>query len=476
MSKLYIFGIGGTGSRVLRSLTMMLASGVKIGVDSIVPIIIDPDIANADLTRTINWMNDYSKIHDNLKFSEGSKNKFFKTPIEQGPHNYTLSFENIGGTSFESFIGFDELSKEDKVMIQMLFSEKNLESKMDVGFKGNPNIGSVVLNQIFESEGFENFANSFNPDDKIFIISSIFGGTGASGFPMLLKTLRNSDKFQNCEIINKSNIGAVTILPYFKVASDTGQEDSHEINSSTFISKTKSALGYYQKTIFKENMIDFIYFLADAQNVVYNYSEGGSSQKNDAHLIEFMAATSIIDFTFRPTRHVDDAITTQCLELGIKDTEGSVNFTNLYDGLHDMLYGPLTQFVLMANAFNNDLNYLKNTLAATKTMPDFYSSKFFTGLRNFTEQYIKWLNEMSNNSRSLPLYNMNCGKKPFDVVNGVQAKNSIISFKKDYEFFEAKLNKASIDAKKIEKDSDSSYFMEFFYRATEKIINEKLNS
>ena len=83
---------------------------------------------------------------------------------------------------------------------------------------------------------------------------------------------------------------------------------------------------------------------------------------------------------------------------------------------------------------------------------------------------------MSNNSRSLPLYNMNCGKKPFDVVNGVQAKNSIISFKKDYEFFEAKLNKASIDAKKIEKDSDSSYFMEFFYRATEKIINEKLNS
>ena len=40
MSKLYVFGIGGTGSRVLRSLTMLLASGVECKADTIVPIII----------------------------------------------------------------------------------------------------------------------------------------------------------------------------------------------------------------------------------------------------------------------------------------------------------------------------------------------------------------------------------------------------------------------------------------------------
>ena len=53
MSKIFVFGIGGTGSRVLRSLTMMLATGIKFGADEIVPIIIDPDAANADLTRTV---------------------------------------------------------------------------------------------------------------------------------------------------------------------------------------------------------------------------------------------------------------------------------------------------------------------------------------------------------------------------------------------------------------------------------------
>ena len=122
----------------------------------------------------------------------------------------------------------------------MLFSQKNLDSQMDVGFKGNPNIGSVVLNQIFDSEEFGAIVNSFSDGDEIFIISSIFGGTGASGFPMLLKSLRTSDKFTNSALINKAIIGAVTLLPYFKVAGSN--DETKEIKSGTFISKAKSSL------------------------------------------------------------------------------------------------------------------------------------------------------------------------------------------------------------------------------------------
>ena len=69
MSKIFVFGIGGTGSRVLRSLTMMLASGVKFGASEVVPIIIDPDASNADLTRTVALLNNYSAINEKLNFS-----------------------------------------------------------------------------------------------------------------------------------------------------------------------------------------------------------------------------------------------------------------------------------------------------------------------------------------------------------------------------------------------------------------------
>lgn len=56
MSRLFLFAIGGTGARVVRSLTMMLASGVD-GLDSsteIVPIIIDYDLSNGDKTSDYN--------------------------------------------------------------------------------------------------------------------------------------------------------------------------------------------------------------------------------------------------------------------------------------------------------------------------------------------------------------------------------------------------------------------------------------
>lgn len=479
MNKLYIFAIGGTGSRVLRSLTMMLASGVKLGVDTIVPIIIDPDTANADLTRTVTLMNDYTNLNRSLKFSSGSENRFFKTSIEKKQKDYTLPFDNIGGVSFESFLEVDSMDREDQALVRMLFSQKNLDSQMDVGFKGNPNIGSVVLNQIFDSEEFGAIANSFSDGDEIFIISSIFGGTGASGFPMLLKSLRTSDKFTNSALINKTIIGAVTLLPYFKVAGSN--DETKEIKSGTFISKAKSALSYYGSNIVSgDAAVDDLYFLGDDVNdKVYEYSEGGSTQKNNAHLIEFLAATAIVDFTLRQDkRGADDPVQTNNHELGIRDLEGqtSVHFSSFYDGLDNMLYYPLTQFSMMANTFKEDYSYLTETLAATKSLSDFYSSSFIKNLKSFMDKYQEWLKEMDGNVRALQLFNFDCGKKPFNLINGeVGAKSHWYSLKKDYEVVEASLNSNSGKAKEVEKDSNPSMFLEMFSRATKELIKKKLN-
>lgn len=76
MSKLFIFGIGGTGSRVLRALTMLMASGVKLGHQQVVPIIIDPDAGNADLTKATTLLNNYLSIHNKIQPSDGSRSDF----------------------------------------------------------------------------------------------------------------------------------------------------------------------------------------------------------------------------------------------------------------------------------------------------------------------------------------------------------------------------------------------------------------
>ena len=150
--KLYIFGIGGTGSRVIKSLVMLASSGVNIDADAIVPIIVDPDFANADVTRTIEQIKTYAAIREKLAFNDASQNKFYSIDIKNITNDYRLTLKDTKNKKFREFIEYSTLSKENQALASILFSETNLESDMEVGFKGNPNIGSVVLNQFTDSQ------------------------------------------------------------------------------------------------------------------------------------------------------------------------------------------------------------------------------------------------------------------------------------------------------------------------------------
>lgn len=464
MAKLYIFGIGGTGARVLRSFTMMMASGVNIEVDEIVPIIIDPDASNADLTRTVALMNNYRAIHSSLSFIEKNESRFFRKGLSQILPNYTLRINDTDDKTFQQFIDLPSMDKASQAMMRMLFSEKNLASSMDVGFKGNPNIGSIVLNQIIDSDDYQNFANNFEAGDKIFIISSIFGGTGASGFPLLLKTLRTGTNFPNNDLINHAEIGAITLLPYFKLKND----DESEIDSSTFISKTKSALAYYENNISKNGSIDALYFLADDMSNTYENHEGGSAQQNDAHLVEFLAATAIVDFSNK--QH----ITTTNKELGLKDITGAVTFDSFYDKQKKLLFAPLTEFMMMANCLNYKFDYYSsNEFGANyDNFKGLYSSIFMSELQNITASFITWLEEMKRNKRSLDLFNLNAKDKPFEVVTGCKPKK-IASLKSNYDLITARLNAA---VKKCQSKEDNDKFLEMFFIGLTRLFNEKLNS
>lgn len=467
MAKLYIFGIGGTGSRVLRSFTMLMASGVRLEADEIVPIIIDPDHANADLTRTVSLMNNYRAIRERLTFDPANSNRFFRCEFLKELSNYTLQINDTDDKTFKQFIELSTMDRASKAMARMLFSDKNLDSSMDVGFKGNPNIGSVVLNQIVRSEGYTDFANSFSAGDKIFIISSIFGGTGASGFPLLLKTLRTGNAFPNNDIINRAEIGAVTILPYFKLNAD----EESEIDSSTFISKTKSALAYYENNISRNNQIDSLYFLADDISNTYENHEGGSAQQNDAHLIEFLAATAIVDFVNKP----NDAGNTLNKELGLQDLTGAVTFQSFYDEEKRLLCAPLTQFLLMSNSLLDEFGYFSSSgfNANGNHFQDFYDTSFMSKLRDFCRSYKEWLAEMKRNKRSLDLFNLDCGKKPFDIITGVKpAKvwNTILS---DYSLVAGRLNSCVGKCKSKAKEDK---FLEMFYLGTQRLFKEKFRN
>ena len=462
MAKLYIFGIGGTGARVLRSFTMMLAAGVDIKADAVVPIIIDPDASNADLTAVVQLINTYRSVRSNLTFPQIVRTSFFRKEILQIFQNYTMHMQGSVDKSFNEFVDLPSMDKPTQALMRILFSEKNIHSSMDVGFKGNPNIGSVVLNQIVKSDEFSMFANSFEQDDKIFIISSIFGGTGASGFPLLLKTLRTNNDMPNHDLINSAEIGAITLLPYFKLE----QSEESAIDSSTFITKTKSALAYYEKNIIYNNSINALYYLADDVSNTYPNHEGGSLQKNAAHLVEFLAATAIVDFCNK--QH----LATTNKELGLRDLSDSVTFDSFYEEQYSQLFAPLTEFIMMSNCLTDKFDYYSSkSFDKNDCFEGLYNSSFMSYLVNICGEFKQWLGEMKGNKRSLDLFNLETKNKPFEVVTGRKAKK-VFSSKSDYDLVTDRLNSA---VSKCHSKGDEDKFLEMYFLGMERLINEKFN-
>lgn len=301
MPKLFVFAIGGTGERVLRSFTMVLASGAPTFDNyEVFPIIIDYDTDNADKARTVKLLQNYAAVHD-AAFTQhsaasdlkGQSGQFFAAKLRNlhGLDNYVFPFHPA--TEHEKFrehIGYDQLAGETLGTAKLLTSlydeskrsDTELNLDMTVGFKGNPNIGSVVFHTINNTDEFAAFRARFQPEsgDKVVIIGSLFGGTGASGIPEIVKAIDGMK--------NDAKIATILVLPYFAPM----ERKDGAIQASRFNSKTKAALSFYKDSGLMDK-IDKVYYVGDPYPTVIPYSEGGKDQINNANFVELIAAMMI---------------------------------------------------------------------------------------------------------------------------------------------------------------------------------------
>lgn len=475
MSKLYVFGIGGTGARVLKSLTMLLAAGVECGVDTIVPIIIDRDLSNKDLSRTKLLIENYIKVNEVVEAKKG----FFTTKIKLLNNELFLQLKD-NTQKFDDFIGRSSMSAENKALMDMLFSKETLNLDMAAGFQGNPNIGSVVLNQFDDNDVFKAFASDFQVGDKIFIISSIFGGTGASGFPLLRKTLHtenvkdaNKTVLPNWGLVNKAPIGAITVLPYFNV--NSAPEDSL-VNSDTFIDKSRAALSYYKT---EDTMLDTLYYIADKNTTTYEHNKGGDAQKNDAHFVELAAALSLLDFV-DPKKQVDnihrndkgEILRTTYKEFGINDNNGVIDFTSLADETKSLIVNPLSRFMLFRNymIYVYDKEYQVQPYSYKRFRGEFRNKQIIQKLEIVQLEFYEWLEEMQKQKRNFTPFKLS-SDKAFDFIKGDLYMNTPKKVRyKDWAIVDNELNR---QINNTNAELDEARFIELFNRATEELLNFK---
>lgn len=480
MGKLYVIGLGGTGARVLKSLTMLMSAGVKVSADQLIPILIDSDLKNGDLERTIKQLHLYQDISALLNANQLPEGSFFSNSIlslrggfmPDAPtaiFSHTLK-ELLGVPYMQNVKGEED---ENKALLDALFSEKELQFKCVDGFEGKAKIGSLLFQEFLNHEFKKNVCQSFEEGDKIFIIGSTFGGTGAAGIPQLIDRLRHisENDYPNASLIKNSQIGAIYVLPYFKVE----QEDESPIDSFTFTSKSKSTLKYYLGSGVN-NLLDYLYTIGDTAGAkMYPNCRGGAQQKNPAHFVEMIAALSIWHFSTQNLQAENwEKRMVRYLEYGLENDVDVVTLDDLPLTTQRVLERPLISYYLFC-LFILNAPYI-GTAESWKKKIGFEDEASIELMKQIVHYYIDWLQELADNTRSFaPFYLDGSNDNFFDFIKGVVTRKQMWTDKivklDGYKYINQTLNRL---ADKVDKGASAhEQFFQLFHRALSLIVDEK---
>lgn len=455
MKKVFVFCIGGTGIRVMKSVTMLMASGMSTNGYTVVPIILDPHLDLEEKKNLHSLIELYEEVYqysvNNGTSTLNPLQGFFNSAmLTIGELNEQLNdTQQTAGSKekFGSYINMANLGTDDinNYFVQSLFSTKNLNNPLSVGFKGNPNVGTVVLGNMIEgADWFKAFKNKCDKDDRVFIISSIFGGTGASGYPLLEKKIRGS---VDNPAVKNAIMGAVTVLPYYglKDPSATGSD----IDSANFYTKTKAALAYYQNTV----QSDYFYY-AGEKSLKQVYENDEKKQKDTANFIELVAASALFDFLKKGkpdkrqylTRAIDDDV--ESLDL--------VTMGNGYKNIVKCVADYMILRILVQNLPNESFFPLEKNRGFNSS---FYKDSAFQSLERFTEKYYSWYSELSTNKRAFaPLHYDNLSQMD-GWVKGINIEA------KDDSYYLLRMIEASNAYKANDHSNKFRFFLQFVYEA-----------
>lgn len=298
----YAISIGGTGARCMESLIHLCAAG--LGPEKLSIFFIDPDKDNGNLTRTRNLISTYMDCRRNLIKTERAES-IFKTEISITSPQDTWTIFNEPNQTLEKYIGYQALSNDMRNFVDILYSKEELSTDLAKGFRGHPAIGAAVMAAPNEEQNpwkklIKELANvQAKGAMEVFIMGSIFGGTGAAGFSTIGYYLKNHPKAGKGEGRSKLKLGGALILPYFSFEPPPSELNEMFVEASDFPLAAKASLKYYHA---KNIGYDEVYFVGDEGNrrIGKEFSTGASLQENESHFVEFISALSARDFYNNP--------------------------------------------------------------------------------------------------------------------------------------------------------------------------------
>lgn len=308
----FLIGIGGTGCRSLKAFLHLSAIGLI--KDELFLLAIDDDRGNGNLAELIEIVKPLSTLQKAYQF--GAKDRIFSSPVYNDKvHLWSPSVHNPDKHQrFSSLLEIERLGDEWRDFNRLFYSSNQIDLSLSEGFCGKPAIGALamaIVGESIEERPWHDFfskmeeAMSRDSESKVFVFSSIFGGTGAAGFPIIGRLIKDIG-----ERYGHVRLGGTIVLPYFSY--DVPAEKRKDFDSKgevyaraqDFTIKTRTALSHYHARWMqeKDNPYQAVYLSGtkDLQRVK-TFSKGGGNQRNESHPVELLAALAALDFY----RHAD---------------------------------------------------------------------------------------------------------------------------------------------------------------------------
>lgn len=301
--KSYVIFLGGTGSMVVQSFIRLCECGYIDRPEGIKCLIIDSDEHCGNKINAVNAIREYQEM---CKLFGDRDRSIFKTKIlpvnRNDPDVFFLSPTETGDSSFRLDRNiFNKNEREMYNLMKMLYPDTYSDNFVN-GFFGNPSAGSLVFldwiksnvdgsSAKFLNKMFKDIVNDSTGDEvRVFLVASIFGGTGAAGLPVLAKAINNLDGVN----LENLKVGACMLLPYFGVADD---EEGQRIDDDAFPSNAKKSLEFYYNQM-NTGVFDRAYLIGDhtLNEKRAIYADKGAGQINWPSVMELIAASSINDF------------------------------------------------------------------------------------------------------------------------------------------------------------------------------------
>ena len=417
MAQNSIIGIGGTGAKCLEAITYLSASGLDYfnnqGLNNeVFALLVDPDSNNGNLERTELAIKNYSEFRK-IANQNGQK-EFFKTKISYLNDNQS-SWSPINSdadvNTLDDIFLYNNLGNYQSIY-DILFTNFEKSQNLDNGFRGHPSIGASVISKglnlnvgVWNDLKTKIVKNIVNSEFRLLLVGSIFGGTGAAGFPVIARRIK-----QEIGTSKNFKIGGILLLPYFGFESINESEDNRAsqnkelaAKANEFLYSSKIALQYYKNQKFN-NIFDQLYIIGDNKIKNEAYNIGAKNQENDANLVEIYAALAASDFFTK--EKLDGSCNVSIIE---RNYENIISWNDFPGQINGNFYKDINKFtrfsvfyLSMIHPYLDSITKKTNKRSPISWYRDYFRyfdtnmnlDNYLKGIKDFCDNYLIWLKQI----------------------------------------------------------------------------------